>query len=65
MLTPLKTDSFNPLYTSPLLSLSVCVEQEEARKQNREQISELQVELDRPNTLLQDKRQELQRKVND
>ncbi|TMS12829.1 hypothetical protein E3U43_017904 [Larimichthys crocea] len=37
--------------------------EEEARKQNREQISELQVELDRPNTLLQDKRQELQRKL--
>lgn len=63
MLTPLKTDGFNPLYASPLLPLSQCVEQEEARRQIEEHISDLQVEIDRPKTEQQDKRQELQRKV--
>lgn len=63
MLTPLKTDGFNPLYASPLLPLSLCVEQEEARRQIEEHISDLQVEIDRPKTEQQDKRQELQRKV--
>lgn len=38
------------------LSLSLCVEQEEARRQ-KEHISELQVEKDRRKTQLQDKRQ--------
>lgn len=42
--TPLKTDSFNPLHASPLLFF-LCVQ--EARRQ-KEQISELQVEKDRP-----------------
>lgn len=33
------------------------------KRQNKEQISELQVELDRPKTLLEDEKQVLQRKV--
>lgn len=42
----------------------VCVlSQEEAKRLNEEQISELQVEVDRPETLLEDERQKLQRKV--
>lgn len=63
MLTPLKTDGFNPLCASPLLPLSLCVEQEEARRLSEEHSSDLQVEIDRPKTKQQDKRQELQRKV--
>ncbi|XP_039652069.1 uncharacterized protein LOC120556489 [Perca fluviatilis] len=35
----------------------------EVKRQNKEWISELQVQIDRPKTLLQDKRQELQRKL--
>ncbi|XP_031180193.1 uncharacterized protein LOC116067762 isoform X2 [Sander lucioperca] len=35
----------------------------EVKRQNKERISELQVQIDKPKTLLQDKRQELQRKL--
>lgn len=64
VLTPLTTDGFNPLYASPLPLLScVCAEQEEVVTQNEGMILELQVQIDRPKTLLQDKKQELQRKV--
>jgi len=42
VLTPLKTDSFNPLYASPLLCIScLCVQQEEVERQNKAQIFEL------------------------
>lgn len=64
MLTPLKTDSCNPLCASPLLPLPcMCVEQGEAKRLSGEQISELQVEIDGPHTLLEDERHELRRKV--
>lgn len=64
MLTPLKTDSLNPLYTSPLPLLSYpCVEQEEAKWQNEEEISELQVVINSSELLLLEVDwQEVQRK---
>ncbi|KAF1392857.1 hypothetical protein PFLUV_G00032390 [Perca fluviatilis] len=51
-------------FKNRLLPLScLCAEQGEVKRQNKEWISELQVQIDRPKTLLQDKRQELQRKL--